>query len=46
LRALRRDARSGPELAEAGDALLLFKTHGQPAAAAPAARRGPLEDAF
>ncbi|MBN1770525.1 MAG: hypothetical protein JXB32_04625 [Deltaproteobacteria bacterium] len=27
LRALRRDTRTGPELAEAGDALLVFRTH-------------------
>ena len=50
LRALRRETRGGPDLAEAGDALLILRTHGQAPTAAPApasaARRTPLDDAF
>jgi hypothetical protein len=41
LRALRRDTRTGPDLANAGDALLLFRTHADPRLAAPPARGGP-----
>jgi hypothetical protein len=46
LRALRREARTGPELAEAGDALLLFRTHADARTARPAARRTISEGPF